>query len=78
MKVELEAEEARQLAVFVIDRLVEDAGLAAADKATLRKWRAGLTPGSAGIKELTAKLNADVARGLENKKRSAVVKPDWR
>ena len=78
MKVELEVEEARQLAVFVIDRLVEDAGLPAKDVATLRKWRAGLTPGSEGIRELTAKMNADIAPALENKKKSSVVKPDWR
>jgi hypothetical protein len=78
MKVELEVEEARQLAVFVIDRLVEDAALPAKDVATLRKWRTTLTPGSEGIRELTAKLNADIARALENKKKSSVVKPDWR
>lgn len=78
MKVELENEEARQLAVFVIDRVVEDGGLPDADRATLRKWRTGLTAGSEGVRDLTAKLNADIARGLENKKRSAVMKPDWR
>lgn len=78
MKVELEVEEARQVVVFVIDRLVGEVDLSAADKASLRKWRTALTPGSEGIKELTAKLNADIARALENKKRSSVVKPDWR
>ena len=78
MKVELETEETRQIIVFVIDQIVEDAALADADRASLRKWRTQLTAGSEGIRDLTAKINADLARALENRKRSVIVKADWR
>jgi len=79
VKVEFEIEETRELLVFLCDRLIEDAGLAEADRATIRKWRAdSMRAGSPGMRELHEKMNADLARALENKKRSSVRKPDWR
>lgn len=79
MKVEFEIEETRELFVFLCDRLIEDAGLATADRATLRKWRNdSMRPGSPGMRDLHEKMNADLARTLVNKKRSSVRKPDWR
>ena len=79
MKVEFEIEETRELFVFICDRLIEDSGLAEADQATLRQWRNdSMRPGSAGMRDLHEMMNADLARTLENKKRSSVRKPDWR
>ncbi len=79
MKVEFEIEETRELLVFLCDRLIEDAGLAEADQATIRKWRGdSMRAGSPGMRALHETINADLARALENKKRSAVRKPDWR
>ena len=34
--------------------------------------------GSDGMRELTAKINADLERALRTKEKSAVQKPDWR
>jgi hypothetical protein len=78
MKFEFEVEEARELMVYVIDRLAEEAGLPEGDAAALRQWRAGVTPGSEAMRELLGKMNADLSRALENAKRSSVRKPDWR
>ncbi len=79
MKVEFEIEETRELLVFLCDSLIEDAGLAAADRAKIRKWRGdSMRAGSPGMRELHDKVNADLARAIENKKRSSVRKPDWR
>jgi len=79
VKVEFEIEETRELFVFICDRLIEDAGFAEADQATLREWRNdSMRPGSPGMRDLHEKMNADLARTLENKKRSSVRKPDWR
>ncbi len=78
MKVELEVEEARELLVFLIERLGKEAGLGAADLATLRRWRASVKPGSDAMREFAAEVNADLSRTLENQKKSAVIKPDWR
>jgi hypothetical protein len=78
MKVEVEIEEARELLVFLIERLGKEAGLGAADLATLRRWRASLKPGSDAMREFAAEINADLSRTLGNQKKSAVIKPDWR
>ena len=79
MRLELEAEEARELLVRLLDRLIADAGLADAYRATLRRWRSeGMKAGSDGMKELSAKINADIDRSLKSKKKSAIMKPDWR
>ncbi len=78
MRVELEREEARELLVVVVERLLEEAALPDSDRALLRKWRSDATPGSETARDLTDKINADLARVLETKKRSALVKADWR
>jgi hypothetical protein len=79
MKIEFEIEEVRELLAFLCDRLIEDAGLEETDRAAIRKWRSdSMRAGSEGMRDLTAKANADLARTLENKRRATVVKPDWR
>jgi hypothetical protein len=77
MKVELEIEEARELLLYIADQLAKDAGLDEKDRAALSKWKTSMKPASEGMRELAAKINADLARSLENQKRSAVRKPDW-
>jgi hypothetical protein len=64
---------------MIIDRLIEEAGLGVKDRASLRRWRSeGLKGGSEAMRELTAKINADIDRVLKTKEKSAVLKPDWR
>lgn len=77
MKVEFEQEEVRELLTFLCDRLIEDAGLSEKDRGVLRKWRMD-TSRSAPLSDLTAKVNADIARALVNKKKGAIPKADWR
>jgi hypothetical protein len=79
MRLELDAEEAREVLVMVVDHLIEEAGLGDEDRAALRRWRSeGMKAGSEGMRELRAKLNADIDRALKSKEKSAIMKPDWR
>jgi hypothetical protein len=79
MKLELEPEEGRELLSLIVDRLTEEAGLSDADRAALKRWRSEqMKAGSDGMRELTAKINADLERALRAKEKSAVQKPDWR
>lgn len=79
MRLQLDPEEARELLAVIVDRLLDEAGLAAADRAAISRWRSdAMRPGSEGMRELTAKLNTDIDRALQTKSRSAVVRPDWR
>jgi len=79
MHVELDIEESQQLFVAVCDALLADIKFSTADGAALKRWRSkAMTPGSEGMKELAAKINADIARALVNKAKSAVIRPDWK
>ena len=79
MRVELEPEEARELLALIVGRLAEQCGLADEDRAALRRWHSeSMRAASEGMRELTAKVNADIERALRTKAKSAVQKPDWR
>lgn len=79
MKLELAAEESRELLMCILDRLTEEANLSEADRAALLRWRSkDMTPGSEGMRELGEKINADIDRALKTKEKSAIMKPDWR
>jgi hypothetical protein len=79
MKIEFEIEESRELFLFLCDRILADAGLAEKDRALIRKWRGDtMRAGSPAMRDLHEKINSDLARALETKKRSAARKPDWR
>jgi hypothetical protein len=79
VKLDLATEESRELLMLILDRLSEEAGLRDTDRAALLRWRSeSMTPGSEGMRELTAKINADIDRALRTKERSAIMKPDWR
>lgn len=79
MRVELDLEECRELFVAIVERLLEEAGLSNEDRAALKRWRSqSMRAGSDGMKELAARLNGDLDRTLQNKARSAIVRPDWR
>ena len=78
MRLELDLEESQQLFAAVTDAILKDVKFSTADSAALKRWRSKTTPGSEAMKEIAAKINADVARALENKAKSAVKKPDWK
>jgi len=79
VKLELAPEESRELLMCILDRLAEEAGLGEGDRAGLLRWRSeAMTPGSEGMRELTAKINADIDRALKTQEKSAIMKPDWR
>ncbi|MCS7276280.1 MAG: hypothetical protein NZ695_04625 [Dehalococcoidia bacterium] len=78
MRVELDTDEARELLALVLEKLVQEAGLPDEDRARLRRWFSDeMRTGSAGMRELTEKINADLERTLRNKEKSAVRRPDW-
>ncbi|HEU4758940.1 MAG TPA: hypothetical protein VFT91_03055 [Dehalococcoidia bacterium] len=79
MRVELEPEEARELLALIVDRVSGEAGLSDADRAAVKRWRSEtMKAGSEPMRELTAKVNADLERALRDKEKSAVQRPDWR
>jgi hypothetical protein len=79
MRLELDAEEGRELLSLIVNRLAEEAGLSGEDRAAVRRWHSDqMKAGSDDMRELTGKINADLERALRDKEKSAVQKPDWR
>lgn len=79
MRVEFEPEECLELFVVITDRLLDEAALSTEDRAVVKHWRStAMKPGSGGMKELATKINADLDRALQNKAKSAIMRPDWK
>jgi hypothetical protein len=79
VKVELDNDEAWELASHIIAQLIEEASLEDADRARIRRWKSDeLRATSQEMKVLTEKINADLAKTLERKTKSQLRKPDWR
>lgn len=79
MKIELDEDEAWQVMSLVVARLLDEAKLPDADRAKVRRWKsAAMRTGGESLRLLTRKINDDVAMAWERKKRSPIVKPDWR
>ena len=79
MKVELENEEAWELASHIIGQLIEEASLEDSDRARIRRWKSDeLRVSSQEMKVLTEKINSDLAKTQERKTKSQLRKPDWR
>jgi hypothetical protein len=78
MKIELDVDEARELLWVVAQRVAREAGLSDADRAKVRRWFSEeMRLGSAAMRALTDKLNADLERALRTKERSLLQKHDW-
>jgi hypothetical protein len=79
VKVELDNDEAWELASHIIGQLIEEANLEDSDRARIRRWKSDeLRASSQEMKVLTEKINADLAKTLERKTKSQLRKPDWR
>jgi hypothetical protein len=79
VKVELDTDEAWNLASHIIGQLIDEGGLEDSDRARIRRWKSDeLRATSQEMKVLTEKINTDLAKALERKTKSQLRKPDWR
>jgi len=79
MKVEIDVDESWALMSCVLAQMLEETKLADEERAKIRRWRSQeMQPSKEGMRLLTGKINADLAKALQNKERSQIRKPDWR
>ncbi|MSQ62216.1 MAG: hypothetical protein EXR43_06560 [Dehalococcoidia bacterium] len=79
MRVELDTDETWALLSALVKRVAEDPTLTDEDRARIRRWRSErMKPGSETTRALTAKVNDDLARTMQNQARSQIQKSDWR
>ena len=76
MKVEFTVEETTAMFDAVIDQIVE-MDLNRSDKATLRRWRTDMSPGSPAMQLLAEKINVGLQREHDRSEVSPIKKPDW-
>ena len=78
MRVELDEDEVWVLLSAVTRRVLDEADLSDEDRGKLRRWRSEeVRSGREGLRALTEKLTADLARALRAKERSPIQKHDW-
>ncbi len=79
MRVEVNTDEVWALLSLFVGRVAGEATLSDEDRARIRRWRSEkMKPSSAAMRDLTAKVNADLERSMKSKERSRIQKPDWR
>ena len=78
MKVEFDIDESWALFSTIVGKVLEQADLNDEDRANLRRWRSDEMRRSGDpIRNLTQKLNDDLARAQRNRERSQIQKHDW-
>ena len=78
MRVELDEDEVWALLSAVTRRVLDEADLSEEDRGRLRRWRSEeMRIGRESMRGLQEKVNADLARTLKAKERSAIQKHDW-
>jgi hypothetical protein len=78
MRVEIDDQEVWALLSAVTRRVLDEADLSEEDRGKLRRWRSDeMRMGRDGLRSLVDKANADLARVLKAKERSAIQKHDW-
>lgn len=79
VKVDLDIEESWELMSFVLNGMLDGVELDKSDRAKIRRWKSKeMRTNSEEMKALHEKLNADLARRWEVRRRSEIRKPDWR
>jgi hypothetical protein len=78
MRVEIDDQEVWALLSAVTRRVLDEADLSEEDRGKIRRWRSDeMRMGRDGLRSLVEKANADLARTLKGKERSAIQKHDW-
>jgi hypothetical protein len=79
VKVQFDLDESWELLSFVVNQMLKDVDLGKSDKASVRRWKSKeMRTGSEEMKALHEKLNADMARIWEVRKKSNISASDRR
>ncbi|PZC47722.1 MAG: hypothetical protein DK306_001058 [Chloroflexi bacterium] len=77
--VELNVDESWELMSFIVSYMLEDVEIGKADRAKIRRWKTNeMRTASEDMRALGEKVNADIARLWEVRRKSELRKPDWR
>ncbi len=78
-QVTLDLEEAWELMSFVVNHMLDEVTIDKSDRAKIRRWKStDMRTGSEEMRALHEKMNEDLARLWATRRRSEIVKPDYR
>lgn len=79
VKVELDVEEAWAIFNQIVNQMLEEVELDKSDRAAIRRWKSSeMRPGREEMEELHEKINDDVERLWDVRRKSELRRPDWR
>ena len=79
VKVELDIEEAWAIFNRIVGQMLDDVEIDKSDRAAIRRWKSSeMRPGREEMDALHEKMNDDLDRLWETRRKSEIRKPDWR
>jgi hypothetical protein len=79
VKIALDTEECWELMSHVFNAMLEDVEVAKGDRAKIRRWKTTeMRAGNEEMRALTEKMNEDLVRLYEIRRRRPTHRPDWR
>lgn len=79
VKVELDIEEAWAIFSQVVTHMLEEVEIDKSDRAAIRRWKSSeMRPGREEMDALHEKINDDIERLWEVRRKSEIRRPDWR
>lgn len=79
VKVELDVEEAWAIFNQIVNQMLEEVELDKSDRAAIRRWKSSeMRPGREEMDELHEKVNDDIERLWNVRRKSEIRSPDWR
>ena len=79
VKVELDIEEAWAIFNRVVGQMLDEVEIDKSDRAAIRRWKSSeMRPGREEMDALHEKMNDDLDRLWETRRKSEIRKPDWR
>lgn len=79
VKVELDIEEAWAIFNRVVGQMLDEVDIDKSDRAAIRRWKSSeMRPGREEMDALHEKMNDDIERLWEVRRKSEIRKPDWR
>ncbi len=79
VKVELDIEEAWAIFNRIVGQMLDDVEIDKSDRAAIRRWKSSeMRPGREEMDALHEKMNDDLDRLWEIRRKSEIRKPDWR
>ena len=77
--IEFNVDESWELMSFIVSHMIENVPMDKSDRAKVRRWKSGeMRASSEDMRALHEKINADISRLWEVRRRSELRRPDWR